>query len=313
MIISASRRTDIPAYYSEWFLNRISEKYLYVRNPMNVHQISKVNLDSSVIDGIVFWTKNPIPMMDKILRLSDYNYYFQYTITPYGPEVEKKLPSKTLELIPAFVRLSSKIGKERVIWRYDPVFLNDIYTIAFHKKQFREMASKLGCYTEKCTVSFLDLYKTTARNVQHLAIRVPERDEQYELLSEFSKIAAEYGFQIDTCAEDQDFSRIGIHHASCIDKERFERLSGKKLIVKKDNNQREACGCVDSIDIGAYNTCPNGCVYCYANYSKTIVDDHIGCHDPRSPLLYGKVTEEDSIKERTMKSLIQRQISLFDM
>lgn len=238
MIISASRRTDIPAYYSEWFFNRIKEGYVYVRNPMNVHQIGKISLLPSVVDGMVIWTKNPIPMIERIDELEKYVYYFQYTLTSYGRDVEANLPSKNQELIPAFCELSKKIGKERIVWRYDPIFLNDIYTMDYHKKYFRIMASKLGAYTEKCTVSFLDLYKNTLRNIQPFSIRIPTNEEQYELMGEFSRIAYEYGFYLDTCAEEIDFTSLGIQHACCIDRQRFERIGNYHLNVKKDRNDK---------------------------------------------------------------------------
>lgn len=313
MIISASRRTDIPAYYSEWFINRVKEKYLYVRNPMNVHQIGKISLDVEVVDGIVFWTKNPIPMLSKIDQLKGYTYYFQFTLTAYGPEIEPGLPSKNKKLIPAFQELSRKIGKEKVIWRYDPIFFNEKYTIEYHKKYFRVLATKLATYTEKCTISFLDLYRNTMRNIQPFGIRVPSKEEQIELMIEFSRIAKEFGFYIDTCAEEIDLNKMGISHACCIDKKRFENIGGYKLEVKKDTNQRTICGCIASIDIGTYNTCKNGCVYCYANYSKNTVAGQTQSHNPLSPLLFGCVGEKDIIKERKMKSLIQNQISLFDL
>lgn len=313
MIISASRRTDIPAYYSEWFINRVKQSYLYVRNPMNRHQIGKINLDPSVVDGIVFWTKNPIPMMDKLELLQDYVYYFQFTLTSYGPEIEPGLPSKNKKLIPAFCELSKKIGKEKVIWRYDPIFLSDTYTLEYHKKYFGIMASKLGSYCEKCTISFLDLYRNTTRNIKPFGIRVPTKEEQVELMTDFSKIANQYNFYIDTCAEDIDLSEFGIKHACCIDKNRLERIGGYRLEVKKDSNQRSICGCVASIDIGTYNTCKNGCVYCYANYSENTVNKQTECHDPLSPFLFGCLDEGDIVKERKMESYIQNQISIFDL
>lgn len=313
MIISASRRTDIPAYYSEWFVNRIKEGYLYVRNPMNIHQIGKINLSPSVVDGIVFWTKNPIPMMKKLDQLKDYPYYFQFTLTAYGRDIESGLPSKNQELILAFCELSKMIGKERVVWRYDPIFINDTYSVEYHKRYFKTLASKLGAYTEKCTVSFLDLYKNTMRNIQPLGIRVPTQEEQMDIMTEFARIAGEYGFYIDTCAEEMDLSNLGIRHACCIDKERLERIGNYHLEVKKDPTQRGICGCASSIDIGTYNTCKNGCVYCYANYSKNMVERHTQSHDPHSPLLFGEVGEDDVIKERKMTSSAQRQMSLFDL
>ena len=313
MIISASRRTDIPAYYSEWFINRIKDKYVYVRNPMNIHQVSKINLDNSVVDGIVLWTKNPKPMLDKLDKLEGYVYYFQFTLTSYGPEIEQGLPSKNKIIIPTFQKLSNEIGKERVVWRYDPIFISDKYTLDYHKKYFRVMASKLGECTEKCTISFLDLYRNTTRNIKPFGIRTLNHQEQIELMTNFNEVAKEYGFYIDTCAEEIDLSNYGIQHACCVDKDRFERIGGMKLAVEKDVNQRGACGCVASIDIGAYNTCRNGCAYCYANFSKKIVDKQTQRHNPNSPLLFGSVCEEDVIKERKMESYIQRQMNIFDM
>mgnify|MGYP002798469658 FL=1 len=132
MIISASRRTDIPTYYSEWFFNRLKEEYVLVRNPMNIHQISKISLSPNVVDGIVFWTKNPIPMLNRIAELKKYNFYFQFTLNAYGKDVEPKIPSKKEVIIPAFQKLSEIVGKERVVWRYDPIFFNKKYTVDYH-------------------------------------------------------------------------------------------------------------------------------------------------------------------------------------
>lgn len=313
MIISASRRTDIPAYYSEWFENRVKEGFILVRNPMNIHQISKISLSTDVVDAIVFWTKNPVPMMERLDSFKNYPYYFQFTLTSYGKEIEAGLPSKNQVLIPAFIDLSKKIGRERVVWRYDPIFINDTYTVEYHKKYFKTLAAKLGKYTEKCTVSFLDLYRNTERNINPLGIRVPYKEEILEMMVSFIETSKEYGFYIDTCAEEIDLSNLEIQHAHCIDQERLERIGGFKLDVKKDSNQRGVCGCVASIDIGTYNTCKNGCVYCYANYSKTTVDNQTRNHNPKSPLLFGEVGADDAIKERKMESLIKRQLTIFDI
>ncbi len=313
MIISVSRRTDIPSHYSEWFFNRIREGYVYVRNPMNIHQISKVSLSPSVVDAIVLWTKNPIPMIKRLDELEKYPYYIQFTLTSYGRDMEANLPSKNQNLIPAFLELSKKIGKERVVWRYDPIFFTDVYTVDYHKKYFRVMASKLGAYTEKCTVSFLDLYKNTLRNIQPFGIRVPMKEEQFELMDEFARIAEKFGFYLDTCAEEIDLSCLGIKHACCVDKERLEQIGNYRLKAKKDAGQRDICGCISSIDIGAYNTCKNGCVYCYANYNRKMVENQTHWHNPDSPLLFGEVGKDDVIKERKMESLVQNQISLFDL
>lgn len=251
-------------------------------------------------------------MIKRLNELDKYNYYFQYTLTAYGRDVEPSIPSKNDVLIPAFRYLSEKIGKERVIWRYDPIFLNSTYTIGYHIRYFEVLCNKLADYTEKCTVSFLDLYKNTARNVKPLNLSLPSAEQQYMLLQRLSEIANHYGIYIDTCAEGTDFSSLGVRHACCIDKARFEQLGECRLQLAKDKNQRAECGCVESIDIGTYNTCPNGCLYCYANYNKTIVDANQKQHDPASPLLFGKVGMDDVIKIRKVKSNKDTQLSFFN-
>ena len=313
MIISASRRTDIPSYYSEWMINRLKEKYVFVRNPMNIHQVSKIDLSPDVVDAIVFWTKNPTPMLPYLDQLKDYTYYFQFTLSAYGPDVEKNLPSKNKIIIPTFQQLSKEIGKERVIWRYDPIFFSKQYTMEYHCKYFEVLASKLGDYTEKCTVSFMDMYRNTERNVKPLDIVKDTYEKQTELLQRFVEISNKYGLYIDTCAEVNDFRNIGVEHSHCIDRERIERIGGFRLDVDKDTNQRAECGCVASIDIGAYNTCKNGCLYCYANYSTNTVEKNFGMHNPKSPLLFGEIDSTDVIKERKVKSLINNQMNLFDI
>lgn len=312
MIISASRRTDIPTYYSAWLFNRIHEEYVLVRNPMNVHQVSKVSLSPSVVDGVVFWTKNPIPMLSRLHEIEKYNYYFQFTLNSYGKDVEPNVPSKKDVIIPAFIELSKAVGRERVIWRYDPILFNQYYTMDYHRKYFRKLASILSAYTEKCTVSFLDLYRKTERNILPLQIIPETHEQQLDLMFYFSEIGKEYGIYIDTCAEAIDLSGLQIAHACCIDKERFERLGNYKLSLEKDRNQRLECGCIASIDIGAYNTCRNGCLYCYANYSNTAVQKASEKHNPNSPLLYGEIEPDDIIVERKVQSNIVMQTSLFE-
>ena len=312
MIISASRRTDIPTYYSEWLFNRLRDEYVLVRNPMNIHQISKISLSPDVVDGLVLWTKNPIPMLDRLSELEKYNYYFQFTLNAYGKDVEPNVPSKNDLIIPAFIELSKAIGRDRVIWRYDPIFFNAFYTLDYHCKYFEKLTSTLSKYTEKCTVSFIDLYRNTARNVQPLHIQIETHEQQLELLEAFSEIAKKYGIYIDTCAEAIDAGNLNIKHACCIDKERLERLGNCKLKVEKDKNQRQECGCVASIDIGAYNTCKNGCLYCYANFSNTTVSKNSEKHNPVSPLLFGEVGENDTVIERKVDSWKISQVSMFD-
>ena len=183
--------------------------------------------------------------------------------TPYDRDVEPNIPSKNKIIIPAFQQLSKSIGKDRVIWRYDPIFFNERYTMEYHCKYFRVLASKLNEYTEKCTVNFLDLYRNTARNTQPLKIQQETKEQQLEIMQRFSEIAKEYGFYIDTCAEAVNLEKFSIAHAHCIDKERFERLGKCKLSVEKDPNQRPECGCIASCTHHCYlgTICPQ--VYCF--------------------------------------------------
>ncbi len=312
MILSVSRRTDIPNYYSDWFIARIKDGFLYVRNPMNVHQISKIDLSPEVIDCIVFWTKNPVNMIEKLEDLQKYMYYFQFTLTGYGKDIEPNLPNKREELIPTFKRLSEKIGKERVIWRYDPILISKRYTINYHLKAFEQIASSLADYTEKVVISFVDLYSKTQRNTRELDIRQITKEEMIEVAGEMARIASKYNLIIETCAEQISLQEVGIGHGSCIDKKLIERLLGCKLIAKKDKNQREECGCFESVEVGTYNTCLNGCKYCYANFNDNKVEDNIKLYNRDFALLCGNISSDDRITERKVKSIKDNQVSFLE-
>ena len=302
MILSVSRRTDIPNYYSEWFYNRIKEGFLYVRNPMNAHQISEIKITPDVVDCIVFWTKNPLPMMKRLNEIKDYNYYFQFTLTGYGNDVEVNLPNKKTEMIPVFQELSEKIGKQKVIWRYDPIFFSDRYTKEYHLKAFKSIAEALSGYTEKCVISFVDIYPKNKKNMDGLSSYELNDDELREFAEKLSKIAADNNIKIGSCAEKIDLDECGIIHNCCIDRELIEKIIGCKLNVGKDKNQRKECGCVESVEIGTYNTCKNGCAYCYANYSSKSVETNAAKYDPSSPLLCGQVQEDDKITIRKVEN-----------
>lgn len=312
MILSVSRRTDVPNYYSEWFINRIKEGFLYVRNPMNIHQISRIDLSPEVVDCIVFWTKNPANMIDKLDFLHNYAYYFQFTLTGYGKDIEPNLPNKREKLIPTFIKLSEKIGKEKVIWRYDPILISKRYTIDYHLKAFEEIASKLAGYTEKVIISFVDLYAKTQRNIKGLDIRIMTNEEIISLAEHLAQIATKYNLVIETCAEQIELHKVGIQHGSCIDQKLIEKIIGCKLIGQKDKNQRGECGCFESVEVGTYNSCLNGCKYCYANFSDDRVKENIKLYNQESPLLCGRVTADDNITVRKVKSLKDTQISFLN-
>lgn len=313
MILSVSRRTDIPNYYSEWFFNRLKEGFLYVRNPMNFHQISEIKISPDVVDCIVFWTKNPLPMMERLDELEAYNYYFQFTLTGYGNDVERNLPNKKTSVIPVFQELSNRIGKEKVVWRYDPIFFSNRYNAKYHLKAFRSIAEALSGYTEKCVISFLDIYPKNKKNMDNLLSYDLSDSELREFAKELSNIAKENHIKIGSCAEKIDLDEYGIIHNSCIDKELIEKIIGCKLKINKDKNQRIECGCVESVEVGTYNTCKNGCVYCYANYSAKSVESNFQKYDPLSPLLCGHIEKDDRISTRKVVSLKETQISIFDI
>ncbi|WWR15619.1 DUF1848 domain-containing protein [Lachnospiraceae bacterium JLR.KK008] len=312
MILSASRRTDIPNYYSRWFLNRLREGFLCVRNPWNTRQVSRISLSPEVVDCIVFWTKNPADMIKYLEYLEDYTYYFQFTLTGYGRELEPGLPDKRGELLSTFRTLSEKIGRERVIWRYDPILFDERYTMAYHLKAFERIAGHLADYTERVVISFLDLYAKTRRNLNGFDSAAMTAENMTALAGEMAQIAAGRHLTIESCAEQIDLHSVGIEHGSCIDQKLIERLAGCKLKGRKDKNQRESCRCLESVDVGAYHTCLNGCKYCYANDSDERVRKTISVYDENSPLLCGTIRADDRVLNREVKSLRDRQISLLD-
>lgn len=313
MILSVSRRTDIPNYYSEWFFNRIKDGYLYVRNPMNAHQVSKINISPDVVDCIVFWTKNPEPMISKLELLEQYQYYFQFTLTGYGRDIEPGLPDKKGRLIPVFQRLSEKIGKERVVWRYDPIIITDVYSKEYHLKAFREIASRLNGYCTTVVISFVDLYTKIRKNMKDIKIVEEKPEDLIGLSSAIAEIAKSNGMEVVTCAEAIDLSSCGIKHGSCIDQKMVEKITGYPIHIKKDKNQRPECGCVESVETGAYHTCLNGCIYCYANENNERVKKNTALYDINSPILCSKITKEDKVTERAVKSNREGQLSLFDL
>lgn len=314
MIVSVSRRTDIPAFYSEWFFNRIKEGFVYVINPFNRKQISKVELTPKTVDLFVFWTKDAEPMLKRLDELKEFNYYFQFTITSYRNDVEKAIRRKN-DIIKTFKQLSKIIGKEKVIWRYDPILLSRFYTKEYHYKWFEKFCRELSDYTDKCVISFLDIYSKTKRNTKNLGLKEISENDMYAIAEKFSAIALEYNIKLETCSEEIDFSKYGIKKGKCIDGELISRIIKGPIEVKKDDTQREVCGCVKSIDIGEYNTCKHNCLYCYANFNYDTVEKNYLMHNPESNILVGQLKGDKKITVRDMKSIKckAKQIKLEDL
>lgn len=310
MILSVSRRTDIPNYYSDWFFYRIKEGFLYVRNPMNHHQVSKIILDKDIVDCIVFWTKNPSKMIPRLSELIGYAYYFQYTLTGYDKSIEKQVPDID-ESIRIFRELSSKVGKDKVIWRYDPIFINEKYTLSSQIERFCYILDSIASYTNTCIISFIDMY---VKNTSRLRdIRQLTNGEMIEFSKVISKVTEKYGINVKTCSEKVNLECFNIQHGSCIDKQMIEDIIGCQINGKKDSGQRLECGCLESRETGSYNSCPNGCIYCYANYDEVSVMNNIKKHDVNSPLLIGDITKEDNISLPKLKSSKNLQYDLFDL
>ena len=290
MIISASRRTDIPAFYSEWLLRRVQEGFVMVRNPMNAHQVRRVSLELSQVDCMVFWTKNPAPMIPRLRELDDrgISYYFQFTLTPYDRSVEPNLPDKSM-VVATFIELSERIGREKVIWRYDPILVTTDMDLDYHLLEFERMADQLAGHTEKCIISFVDFYGKCRKRLQNLQARDIDNNEIYAIVQGFSRIAAAKSLTIETCAEALDLKALGIDHGKCIDDRLVSRITGRPIEVGKDKSQREHCGCVASVDIGDYDTCSHFCQYCYANHGCDSVAAKKAEHDISSPILTGSL------------------------
>ena len=295
MILNTGNRTDIPAFYSEWFMNRVREGYVLSRSPYAPDQVFRYRIDPETVDVICFGTKNPEPMLPHLPALSDFRQYWSVTITPYGKDIEPGVPDKK-EVLASFRRLSESAGRRCVAWRYDPIFLSGIYTPECHIRMFAEMAAALRGRTTRAVISFIDLYEKTKQNFPGIK-EVPSED-RLRIGEAFAKIARENGMKLHTCLEREDLARFGIDTAGCLTKQVLEEAAGEELrIPASAAGARKGCSCILGNDIGAYNTCRHFCRYCYANYDRESVLKNSRRHDPASPLLIGHVHPADRIRE----------------
>lgn len=310
MIINTGCRTDIPAFYSKWLMNRIKEGYVLVRNPYNPKQVTKYNLSPDVVDCLAFCTKNPEPMLQYLNQLDKYKQYWFVTITPYGRNIEPNVPDKQ-KVIESFKQLSNHIGVDAIGWRYDPIFIGYGFDVKKHIEFFRKIAQQLKNYTNNCTISFLDLYEKVKRNAPEL--RPPSKEEQIEIAKEFSEIGKENNMTIHSCCEKTYLSEYGLKCNGCMSQEIVEKAIKSNLNPPNRKNIREGCNCLMGNDIGEYNTCGHLCKYCYANANKALVVDNMKKHNENSPFLIGDSQSEDKITEAKQKSwkILKSQISLW--
>ena len=294
MILNVSGRTDIVAFYSDWFMNRLKEGFIDVRNPFNPKLVSRINIED--VDLIFFCTKNPIPILDKIKDINK-KVYFHVTLTPYKKDIEPNLPPKK-EIIEAIKKLSNIIGKDNIVIRYDPVFLNDNYTLEYHKKAFEKVCSLLDGYVSKILISFIDTYKNVEKNMSVLKIKDFKEEDYKEIGTSFSKSAKDHGIVVHTCFEKRDLTEHGFIKEECMSRELAFKLTGNIYKKKWTARKEKLCNCIEMVDIGYYNSCRHFCKYCYANYDEKRVNDNFKKHNPKSSLLIGELQKDDVIKVR---------------
>lgn len=304
MIINTGQRTDIPAFYSEWFANRLKKGFVCVRNPYNLNQVSRYRLDPSVVDVIGFCTKNPAPMFPYMGLLKNYGQCWFVTITPYGRDIEPNVPDKH-KLLEDFQKVSKTVGIKSVGWRYDPIFISEKYTSDYHLHAFEQIASTLDGYTKTVVISFIDLYPKVRKNFPE----AQEVTKEMRLLlgRRIIEIAAAHGMTVKPCAEGDELAAFGADCGGCMRISDYEKAIGKQLNAPKRKGARAECACYLSCDIGAYNTCRHLCRYCYANAEAGKVLANSRRHDPASPFLIGNYMEGDEIHDVPQQSWINEQ------
>ncbi len=304
MIINTGQRTDIPAFYAEWFANRLKEGFVCVRNPYNPNLVSRYRLNPAVVDVIGFCTKNPAPMFPYMELLKGYGQYWFVTVTPYGRDIEPNVPDKHL-LLENFRQLSDIVGVNSVGWRYDPIFISDRYTVEYHLRAFEQIASALEGYTNTAVISFIDLYPKVRCNFPEVH-EVP-KENRILLGKAFIEIAGAHGMTLKPCAEGNELAAYGADCGGCMRIGDYEKAIGKRLNAPKKKGARAECACYLSCDIGAYNTCRHFCKYCYANAEPQKVLEQSRQHNPESPFLIGDYREDDKIHDVLQNSWIDEQ------
>lgn len=302
MIINTGGRTDTVQYYSQWLLNRFKEGFVYTRNPLFPSKVTRYELTPDTIDCIVFCSKNYEPVLERVHEITDkFNTYFHYTITAYGTDIEPRVPSieKSIETL---LKLENIVGKNRITWRYDPVLLTGKYTIDYHLKTFENMAKQLSGHIDRCIFSFVEMYKKLSVNMPELKAIT---DEQKTALARgMGKIAQEYNIHLQTCATNGDYTSFGIYPSGCMTLDILGNANNIKFKKLKHKGMRKHCHCIEARDIGAYDTCPNGCRYCYANSTPKKAIENFKLHNPNSPILLGKIKETDIIQQGNQKSFL---------
>lgn len=305
MIVSVSRRTDVPRFFMEWFLNRLEEGFALVRNPVRRDLVSRVPLDGGSLDCIAFWTKDPRPLLASLERLdraAPCPYFVQFTLNAYGADVEAGLPRKA-ELVEVFRALADALGPERVVWRYSPILLGGPYDVAHHLRYFETFARPLEGSTRTCRLGFLDVYSKIAPRMAALGLADVPEEQKAPLALELAAIARAHGIEAGGCG-DPAFDAAGLAGAGCVDAALVERVAGVTAGRARGAGQPGGCRCAPSVDVGSYNTCANGCVYCYANPGAEGGRPwRLARYDPASPMLCDELRPGDTVAECAARPL----------
>lgn len=294
MILNVSGRTDIVAFYTEWFMNRYHEGFLDVRNPFYPKQISRIEFEN--VDAILFCTKNPIPILDRLKEI-DKPILFHITLTPYKKDIEPNVPPKGT-IIEAIKKISKLVGMENTYVRYDPIFISDTYSVDYHIKAFDNLCRILDGHIKQIIVSFIDDYKNVRNNMSFLKIKEFSDEDYKQIGIHFSRSASNHNMTVQTCFEERRLLEYGFIKKDCMTREIAFRLTGKTNFRKWKARRGNKCSCIEMVDVGVYNTCSHLCKYCYANYDEKNIKKNIMKHNKESSLLMGELSGDDIIKIR---------------
>lgn len=302
MLINISGRTDIVNHYSEWLFKRFVEGYVYSRNSLFPNSVRKYELTPEKVDCLIFGSKNYKPILNRISEITNkFNTYFYYTITAYGKDIEPGVPDIDTS-IETLKELSSKVGKQRVAWRYDPILLTEKYTVQKNIETFEYIISKIYKYVDRCIFSFVEMYKKHETNFPEL-IPLTEENKDY-IARNIGIIAQKYNLPIQTCGPEENYKNYGIETSGCVTLDILGKANNIEFRKLKHKGFRKGCHCMESRDIGALNSCPNGCKYCYANKNHTQAVENYKLHNVNSPLLIGDLKETDRLEMGNQKTFL---------
>lgn len=303
MIINTGSRTDTVQYYSDWLLKRFKEGFVYSRNPLFPNIITRYELNPNILDCVVFCSKNYEPILDRLTEITDkFNTYFHYTITAYGRDIEPNVPTID-ESIETLIKLSKIVGKQRIAWRYDPILLTKKYTKQVHYNTFDYMSKRLSPHIDRCIFSFVDMYKRLETNMPEIIIL--NNNDKIEIAKNIGSIAKKHNMIIQTCATIEDFKQFGILQSGCMTSEILGNANNITFKKVRHSGNRQGCKCIENRNIGDYDTCPNGCKYCYANKNPQIAQENYKKHNPNDLMILGNLKLTDEIQQSNQKSYLE--------